>query len=217
MTPKGERTRARILAAALELFRTRGYTETTLRDIADEAQVSIGLTYRYFARKESLVLALYAELSVRVARTVALPDGTLGERWAALEHARFTALAPHRKAFLALVQAALDPDGEVGVLSAATQPIRAQWLALHAAVIAGAPPTALATDVLARLSYALDLLLVLLWTQDRTPGAARTLALLDRVAPLLDAVAPLLGLPGVARAITALEAALPLSSPGAEP
>jgi AcrR family transcriptional regulator len=210
MTLKAERTRQRIVDAALQLFTTRGYAETTLRDIADAAGVSTGLAYRYFSRKEELVLVLYAELSEQAA-AVELPEGSLGARWLALERARFAALSPHRETLLALVQAALDPEGELGILSPATAPIRDRWLALHRSVVDGAPPTALPPDVCARLLYALDLAIVVVWTQDRTPGAARTVAVLEHVASMVDAVLPFLAIPGVARALAAIESNLPLS------
>ena len=63
LTAKGERTREHILNHALRLFIDRGYDETTMRDIAAAADCSLGLTYRYFARKEDLVLALYRRLA----------------------------------------------------------------------------------------------------------------------------------------------------------
>ncbi len=62
-TQKAEQTRQRILDSALKLFATKGYEKTTLRDIAAEAGSSLGLTYRYFARKEELVLSLYRQLA----------------------------------------------------------------------------------------------------------------------------------------------------------
>jgi AcrR family transcriptional regulator len=62
-TPKAEETRARILAAALGLFRERGFDETTMRDIASAAEVAIGAACYYFESKEALVMAFYGEAS----------------------------------------------------------------------------------------------------------------------------------------------------------
>src|SRR5919205_3742109 len=81
-----EAQRAKILASARSVFARKGM-EATITDIAAEAQISLGLAYRYFADKE----AIFAEL---VKQTV--PDdstefqklvemsGTPGERLAAL-------------------------------------------------------------------------------------------------------------------------------------
>lgn len=199
VTSKGEQTRQRIVDTALALFERRGYAETTLRDIADDAEISLGLAYRYFRRKEELVLALYDQLSAEVAAKLRLPEGSVGERWAALEKTRFKVLAPHRKTLLALVQAALDPEGELGALSPATATVRERWRAMHRAVIDGAtgtPPAALA-----ELLYGVDLMLVIFWTQDRTASAKATREAVDRIAKLVDVA---VAFPGAAGAIAEL-------------
>src|SRR5271165_7581399 len=56
---KSEETRERILAAAIELFRQRGFETTTMREIAAAASVALGGAYYYFASKEDLVMAFY--------------------------------------------------------------------------------------------------------------------------------------------------------------
>jgi len=199
---KGEDTRQRIIERALALFESRGYEATTLRDIADAAGVSIGLTYRYFDRKEELALALYERLSEEVERRVKLPEGSIGERWAALERMRFKVLGPHRRTLLALVQAAFDPESDLGVLSPATSPVRERWQHLHRSVVEGAAMKVPA-DELARLLYAVDLMLVVYWMQDRTPSTRATRDVIDRLAKLIDLA---VALPGISGAITQLAA-----------
>ena len=62
------------------LITRRGYEATTLRDIAREAGVSVGLLYRYFPSKQAVILAFYDELSADFARQAAgMPPG----RWTA--------------------------------------------------------------------------------------------------------------------------------------
>ncbi|MCZ9338186.1 TetR/AcrR family transcriptional regulator, partial [Streptomyces sp. TRM76130] len=46
---KSEQTRALILETAMRLFQERGYDRTTMRAIAQEAGVSVGNAYYYFA------------------------------------------------------------------------------------------------------------------------------------------------------------------------
>lgn len=48
------KTRARILQAAFELFASRGYARTGMREIADHAGVATSLVVRYFGAKSSL-------------------------------------------------------------------------------------------------------------------------------------------------------------------
>src|SRR5213083_2137165 len=54
-----EETRRQILETALTLFRERGFDETTIRDIATRAGLSLGAAYYYFKSKEAIVGAYY--------------------------------------------------------------------------------------------------------------------------------------------------------------
>jgi len=56
-----ERTRARILEAALRLFQEKGIAETSMSDIERAAGVSKGALYFHFDSKEALVLAALAK------------------------------------------------------------------------------------------------------------------------------------------------------------
>ncbi len=53
---KAERTRARILTAALELFATDGYEKTTVAQIASAAGVTEMTFYRHFGTKDQLLV-----------------------------------------------------------------------------------------------------------------------------------------------------------------
>lgn len=46
----------RIIKSALKLFSSKGFFNTSIREIAKEAQISDGLLYNYFNSKESLAL-----------------------------------------------------------------------------------------------------------------------------------------------------------------
>ena len=56
--PDTRSTRERILDVALDIFAHRGYYDTRLDDIVDEAHISKGSIYFHFPNKESLFLAL---------------------------------------------------------------------------------------------------------------------------------------------------------------
>lgn len=56
-TNRGERTRERILAVALRVFRARGYAATSVDDLCREAGVTKGAFFHHFKDKESLALA----------------------------------------------------------------------------------------------------------------------------------------------------------------
>ena len=58
LTPKGERTRARIVEAAAALIHERGVAGTTLEDVKVAAEVSGSQMYHYFPDKNELVQAV---------------------------------------------------------------------------------------------------------------------------------------------------------------
>jgi AcrR family transcriptional regulator len=58
LTPKGERTRGRIVEAAAQLIYERGVAGTTLDDIRSRAEVSGSQLSHYFAGKDELVQAV---------------------------------------------------------------------------------------------------------------------------------------------------------------
>src|ERR1700683_1758473 len=61
---KGERTREAIMAAPADLFRERGFRETSLGDIGAAAGVSGPAIYRYFDSKGELLSVLIEEAAV---------------------------------------------------------------------------------------------------------------------------------------------------------
>lgn len=60
-------SRSRILRAALRLFARHGYDGTSIRMIAHEARISLGLLYNYFPSKRRVLSALF-EQSMRDVR-----------------------------------------------------------------------------------------------------------------------------------------------------
>jgi AcrR family transcriptional regulator len=57
--------RERIVAVAIEAFKTRSYSEVTVSDIADAADMAKGNVYRYFESKEDLLTAAIETLLER--------------------------------------------------------------------------------------------------------------------------------------------------------
>jgi TetR/AcrR family transcriptional regulator, transcriptional repressor for nem operon len=92
LTPKGQRTRVRIVDATAELIYERGVTATTLEDVKAAAAVSNSQLYHYFANKEALVRAVIdrqADACVAVAEHAELGtiDGLRAWRELVLTHA----------------------------------------------------------------------------------------------------------------------------------
>lgn len=56
-----EATRAKLLEAAVRLFAQQGYSAASIRALASEAGVSLGLLYHYFPSKQAVLEALMAD------------------------------------------------------------------------------------------------------------------------------------------------------------
>lgn len=56
-----QRRRQEIMAAALKCFKTKGFSETTMKDIHERSGASMGSIYHHFESKEQLAATLYLE------------------------------------------------------------------------------------------------------------------------------------------------------------
>lgn len=72
----GQDVRGKLLAGAAEIFSTKGYAGTTVREIVQRAGVTKPVLYYYFRSKEGIYLALMRE---PFERFVALVDGTTAD------------------------------------------------------------------------------------------------------------------------------------------
>jgi len=119
-TAQGTAARDRLYATATQLIAARGYEATTLRDIAKEAGVSVGLLYRYFPSKQAVVIALYDELSSKYAQQAAgMPSGRWRDRFLFALKTSLQVLEPHQMALRALTPVMVG-DPEEGIFSPST-------------------------------------------------------------------------------------------------
>src|SRR5262244_3547865 len=65
-SPKGRRTRARLLEAGKVIFERDGFLQARISDIAAEAGVSHGSFYHYFESKEAIFREIAEEVEVRL-------------------------------------------------------------------------------------------------------------------------------------------------------
>lgn len=204
LTQKALATRQHIMDTAWHLFATKGYDQTTMRDIAAVSGCSLGLTYRYFASKEELVLELYRWLVVQLEELVPLlPATSITDRFHQLMHELLEVMAPHRLTLVALSGAALNPLSRAGVFGAEGAEVRRRARASYRALISGArdAPRASQVDDLATLLYGVQLALVLFWLQDLSAEARQTRELLQFVHELLGRLRPLLRVPWVTQLV----------------
>ncbi len=60
---KKEKTRKALIGAACSLFRSRGFNQVGIRDLAKRCQISVGTFYNYFGSKEEVVFQIIEEIA----------------------------------------------------------------------------------------------------------------------------------------------------------
>jgi len=191
---KSEATRARILDAALELFRDQGFEGTTMRGIASEAGMSLGSAYYYFQSKEDLVMAFYERaMEAMVPRLEAALAGPGGfeEKVAALTRVKFEYFRPSRNFLGALLKHAADPRNRLSPFSTETRSIRELDQSYFARAIAESPdmrPPRELVPHLPALLWLYQMGLILYWIYDRSPGQRQTRLVREKSLALLASV-----------------------------
>lgn len=199
-TPKAQHTRQEILHAALKLFQKRGFENTTMRDIAKEADLALGAAYYYFKSKEELVLAFYYETLTshdEACREVLPQTKDFEKRMKALMTRRFEQLAPSRHFLGVLARTAVDPSSPISPFSTQTREIRERAIRLFEQVLEGTQvktPPAL-KGRLPALVWVYHLGLLFYWVHDRSPDQVNTQRLMDKSLVVLTRLFRLLNLP----------------------
>lgn len=180
-------TRADIVAAALALFRSKGFDATTTRAIARKAGIAEGTVFNYFPTKEDIALHF---LEQEVERAIAAVRGDARLRKAPLEEKLFTLvqtqlefLGRHERFIGAALVQALKPGSKLGPFSPAAQAVQFRYLAFVQELTDEAirrreiPASGWWTPNVFWIYY---LGVLLFWLHDTSPGKEQTLAFLDR-------------------------------------
>ena len=188
---KGDQTRALILETALEMFRERGYDETTMRAITQKAGVSLGNAYYYFRSKEYLIQAFYQRLHeshVAAALPALENDKTLRARLLTVMRTKMETMEPYHQFAGVLFKTAGNPQSPLNPFADETDPVRDASIQLFATVIEGTKAR-IPNDLRAELPYLLwvySMGVVLFWIHDQSPKHRRTHRLIDHTVDLLD-------------------------------
>jgi len=186
---KSEETRARILEAALEVFRERGFESATMREIATKAEVAVGAAYYYFDSKDAIVMAFYeraqSEMGPAIEQKLA-ESKTLEARLRCVIDYKFDYFRPNRR-LLGALSAHSDPLHPLSPFSGRTEPIREQDLALFIRAVDESQvklPRRI-RPYLPRLLWLYQMGLILFWVYDSSPQQRRTELLFDKTLQMI--------------------------------
>jgi AcrR family transcriptional regulator len=189
-TARGEETRAKIVEAALGLFRERGYDDTTMRAVAERAGVSLGNAYYYFASKEHLLQGYYARMKSEhetAAEPVLARERDLKARLLGVINAHLDVSEPYHRFAGLLFRTAADPKSPLSPFSKESEPARKESIRLYERVLEGAAKR-IPDDLRVRLPellWTFSMGIVLFWVHDDSPGRAKTRALAARSVDLV--------------------------------
>jgi AcrR family transcriptional regulator len=187
---KGEETRVLILETALDLFRERGYEETTMRAIAEAAGVAVGNAYYYFRSKEHLIQAFYArthEEHLAASREVLDRERGLRERLLGVMRAKLDTIMPYHRFAGVLFKTAANPASPLNPFSEESLPVRRQATEIFAEVVAGSD-TRLTAELAAELPNVLWIYqagVILYWIHDTSPECVKSYRLMERSVKLV--------------------------------
>jgi AcrR family transcriptional regulator len=185
---KSEATRENILNAAIGLFRNEGFDETTMRVVASEAGVALGLAYHYFPSKEALVMAYYERVQRQhrlIAHEKLKQTRSLRDRLAMLFHTKLDILKDDRKLLGALFRYTGSPDHPLSFLGKSTVSLRADCMGLFAEAL---QPERLPDDLRELLPlalWALHMGVLLYFLYDSSANLKRTRKLVDGLVQLV--------------------------------
>ena len=194
-TEKGKLSRSTILETALQIFRTRGFDQTKMRDIAQSAGLALGAAYYYFPSKEAIVQAYYDSVHdqhvERVRAALADPKLSLRERLGVAFHAKLDILTNDRKLLGAIFRYTGEPEHPLSCFGPATRATRQNSVALFADVLASESLPDDLREFLPVAFWGLHMAMLLFFIYDTSPEQQRTRKFVDGV---LDLAVSLLGI-----------------------
>jgi AcrR family transcriptional regulator len=181
-TAKGAATRDHLLEVALALFRERGFDETTMRDIAARAGLSLGAAYHYFSNKEAIVLAYYAAVQahhLELVRRRFAETEQFRERLAIVLHTKLDVLAGDRRLLGALLRFTGDPKHPLSFLGKGTRPIQLASIGAFNEAMGDVAMPADVRHIAPTVLWAMHMGILLYFLYDESPNQARTRRLVD--------------------------------------
>ena len=175
-------TRERILDAAQELFRSKGFDQTTTRDISREAGIASGTLFNYFPCKEAIVMTQVAEALTRANEDFEKRSGdvrSLEEDLFAHVAAGLRRMRPYRKTAQPALETGLSPLVKSGA-NQQGETIRVHHLETVQQLLAQHGLSEAPSAVAMQLYWTLYTGVLAFWANDSSPKQEDTLALLDQ-------------------------------------
>ena len=179
---KRDTTRENILTSALKLFREKGFEQTTMRDIAKSAGLSLGASYYYFKTKEAIVMAYYDRVQAEHT-ALAIPAMQKAKdfraRLGVAMHTKLDIIKDDRRLLVALFRYGGDPDHPLSWFGPATKRQRELAMQIFEAAIGDEKLPKDVRLLAPRLLWTAHMGMILYFLNDKSAGQKKTRALVD--------------------------------------
>jgi flavin-dependent dehydrogenase/AcrR family transcriptional regulator len=212
---KNAETSQRILDAALALWNEKGYSQTTMRELARRLGMGVSSLYFYFRSKEEIVQFLYAEVNEKArARFLERGGGAdIGASFSLYLEIKLELLQPQRSCLAAILKEAIDPESSLSPVSRESSRVLHESIDFFRELArskAGGRESAIA-----QLLWLAHISVLVYWLHDRSAGSVNTKRLVEGLSTKLDLLPMAFTLPGAEEMLGLLSAVLePPAAPG---
>lgn len=197
---KPSKTKEKIISTAIDVFKKRGYENTTMRLISQKASVSLGSSYYYFPSKEHLFQNVYLSIQeelYKASREHSKDEHRLKEKLSISFITILSELEQFRSLASIMLKNAADPDSSINPFSEQSKETRQKSYVFYSELV-------LTCDqdfdpdiehVLPVIFWLYENATVLFWLNDQSFGRVKTYEFIDKSLDLVLAVLKFLKLP----------------------
>ncbi|MEM7184485.1 MAG: TetR/AcrR family transcriptional regulator [Spirochaetota bacterium] len=204
-TKKSQQTKQLIYNTAIALFTEKGFDQTTMREIAKQANISLGLAYYHFRTKDDLVMKFYEATqkeSLQACKEFFQQESKLQSKIQFILKQKVKQFYPYRNFLHVLANHASNPSHPLSPFSQETQQIRDDAIHIFSLALQHSKDT-LPKDlrtILPELLWLYQLGIIYFWLVDGSEEKRKTDALIDESLKLLFSLLKLANLPLMGKA-----------------
>ncbi|HRK07832.1 MAG TPA: TetR family transcriptional regulator [Pseudobdellovibrionaceae bacterium] len=185
---KSERTAERLYEISIQQFLRRGFDETTMRDLAQAADLSPGAFYYHFPSKEAVIQRFYErtfQQFAEAAREAMSAHTRFEARFISLLEARLATFHESRELLIVLSRAAVDPRSTLSPFGPEQKLIREATIDLMRECIDGSDLSAhkKLETYLPELLWMYMMGMIFYWVFDKSPAQKQTHELIRLLTP----------------------------------
>lgn len=178
-------TKDNILDTALALWNEKGYSQTTLRELARRLGMSLDSLYTYFHSKEEIVIYLYRKLNEKAINefhTISGSEKNLGKNVGTLVNVKLRILEPYRSCMIGIFKEAIDPESPLNPLNAESSQVLDNTVDLFRKLVEkGGVSKGEQALQLARILWIFHLGIILYWLHDRSEDSKNTRRIIEKL------------------------------------